>query len=49
MADDADAIARRVPPNGMRAPEDAYLMQFCCQPEEADLILPMNRIERLAG
>ena len=23
------------------SPEDAYLMQFCCQPEEADLILPM--------
>ena len=31
------------------SPEDAYLMQFCCQPEEADLILPMNRIDRLAG
>jgi ribosomal-protein-alanine N-acetyltransferase len=31
------------------SPEDAYLMQFCCDPEEADLILPMNRIERLAG
>jgi hypothetical protein len=25
LADDADPIARRVPPNGMRAPEDAYL------------------------
>ena len=31
------------------SPEDAYLMQFCCQPEEADLILPMNRIDRMAG
>ena len=31
------------------SPEDAYLMQFCCQPDEADLILPMNRIDRLAG
>ena len=29
--------------------EDAYVMQFCCSPEEAELILPMNRIERLAG
>ena len=25
LADDADPIARRVPPNGMRAPEDGYL------------------------
>ena len=30
-------------------PEDAYLMQFCCEPQEADLILPMNRIDRMAG
>lgn len=25
LADDADPLARRVPPNGMRAPEDGYL------------------------
>jgi hypothetical protein len=25
LADDSDGIARRVPPNGMRAPEDGYL------------------------
>ena len=31
------------------SPEDAYLMQYCCQPEEAELILPMNRIDRMAG
>ena len=31
------------------SPEDAYLMQFCCQPEEAEMILPMNRIDRMAG
>ena len=31
------------------SPEDAYLMQFCCEPQEADLILPMNRIDRMAG
>jgi len=31
------------------SPEDAYLMQFCCQPAEADMILPLNRIDRLAG
>ncbi len=31
------------------SPEDAYLMQYCCSPEEAELILPMNRIDRLAG
>ncbi len=31
------------------SPEDAYLMQFCCRPEEAELILPLNRIDRLAG
>lgn len=31
------------------SPEDAYLMQFCCQQEEADLILPLNRMDRLAG
>jgi len=27
----------------------AFLGQFCCQPEEADLILPMNRIDRPRG
>ena len=31
------------------SPEDAYLMQYCCQAEEAELILPMNRIDRMAG
>ena len=31
------------------SPEDAYLMQFCYQPEESAMILPMNRIDRLAG
>ena len=31
------------------SPEDAYLMQYCCQAEEADMILPLNRIDRLAG
>ncbi len=29
-------------------PEDAYLMQFRCQEEVADVI-PFNRIARLAG
>lgn len=31
------------------SPEDAYLMQYCCQSEEVELILPMNRIDRMAG
>jgi [ribosomal protein S18]-alanine N-acetyltransferase len=31
------------------SPEDAYLMQYCCQADEAEMILPMNRIDRLAG
>lgn len=28
--------------------EDAYLMQYCCEPESS-LAVPLNRIERLAG
>jgi ribosomal-protein-alanine N-acetyltransferase len=31
------------------SPEDAYLMQYCCDQGEADSILPLNRIDRLAG
>jgi ribosomal-protein-alanine N-acetyltransferase len=31
------------------SPEDAYLMQFYHHAEEAEMILPMNRIDRLAG
>jgi ribosomal-protein-alanine N-acetyltransferase len=31
------------------SPEDAYLMQFCCQASDTELILPLNRIDRLAG
>jgi ribosomal-protein-alanine N-acetyltransferase len=31
------------------SPEDAYVMQYCYQSNEAALILPMNRIDRLAG
>ena len=31
------------------SPEDAYLMQYFCEPEEAAMILPMNRIDRMAG
>jgi len=31
------------------SPEDAYVMQYCCAPEAADMILPLNRIDRLAG
>lgn len=31
------------------SPEDAYLMQFCCPSEEAEMILPLNRIDRMAG
>ena len=30
------------------SPEDAYLMQYCCH-DDAGMILPMNRIDRLAG
>jgi [ribosomal protein S18]-alanine N-acetyltransferase len=30
-------------------PEDAYLMQYRYEDEQADSILPMNRITRLAG
>jgi ribosomal-protein-alanine N-acetyltransferase len=31
------------------SPEDAYVMQFQCIPEEFDAIVPFNRIDRLAG
>ena len=31
------------------SPEDAYVMQYCHQSEKRRLILPMNRIDRLAG
>ena len=31
------------------SPEDAYVMQYSYQSDEAALILPMNRIDRLAG
>ncbi len=31
------------------SPEDAYLMQYCCPSESTALVLPMNRIDRLAG
>jgi ribosomal-protein-alanine N-acetyltransferase len=31
------------------SPEDAYLMQYAYDPEEADMILPINRIDRMAG
>ena len=31
------------------SPEDAYVMQYCCAPEAADMILPLNRIDRMAG
>ena len=30
-------------------PEDAYVMQFRYQPEPAEIVLPMNRISKLAG
>jgi ribosomal-protein-alanine N-acetyltransferase len=30
-------------------PEDAYVMQYCYHTEEPAMILPMNRIDRLAG
>jgi ribosomal-protein-alanine N-acetyltransferase len=31
------------------SPEDAYVMQYSFQSDEGALILPMNRIDRLAG
>ena len=31
------------------SPEDAYLMQYYCEPEAAPLLLPYNRLDRLAG
>jgi ribosomal-protein-alanine N-acetyltransferase len=31
------------------SPEDAYLMQYSCQAEESEMILPLNRIDRMAG
>jgi ribosomal-protein-alanine N-acetyltransferase len=31
------------------SPEDAYVMQYCYDGEEAQMILPLNRIDRLAG
>jgi ribosomal-protein-alanine N-acetyltransferase len=31
------------------SPEDAYLMQFYCPQEAAPLLLPFNRVDRLAG
>ena len=31
------------------SPEDAYVMQYCYQTEESEMILPLNRIDRLAG
>jgi ribosomal-protein-alanine N-acetyltransferase len=31
------------------SPEDAYLMQYFCEAEEAAMILPFNRIDRMAG
>jgi len=31
------------------SPEDAYVMEYCYRTEEAPMILPMNRIDRLAG
>jgi ribosomal-protein-alanine N-acetyltransferase len=31
------------------SPEDAYVMQYSFQTDEAALILPMNRIDRMAG
>jgi [ribosomal protein S18]-alanine N-acetyltransferase len=31
------------------SPEDAYVMQFSQSPEESEVILPFNRIDRLAG
>jgi ribosomal-protein-alanine N-acetyltransferase len=31
------------------SPEDAYVMQYCYQSEDAALILPLHRIDRMAG
>jgi ribosomal-protein-alanine N-acetyltransferase len=32
------------------SPEDAYVMQYCYKTEEADMVLPLNRVDqRLAG
>jgi ribosomal-protein-alanine N-acetyltransferase len=31
------------------SPEDAYVMQYSYQMDEAEMILPFNRIDRLAG
>ena len=31
------------------SPEDAYVMQYLYQPDESEMILPINRIDRLAG
>ena len=31
------------------SPEDAYVMQFHYEPDEAAAILPLNRIDRMAG
>jgi ribosomal-protein-alanine N-acetyltransferase len=31
------------------SPEDAYVMQFCQEPDESEMILPINRIDRMAG
>jgi ribosomal-protein-alanine N-acetyltransferase len=31
------------------SPEDAYVMQFQCTPDEFDALVPFNRIDRLAG
>jgi [ribosomal protein S18]-alanine N-acetyltransferase len=31
------------------SPEDAYLMQYCHATHENEMILPLNRIDRLAG
>ena len=31
------------------SPEDAYVMEFMHQPDESDMIIPINRIRRLAG
>ena len=31
------------------SPEDAYVMQFICEGEEESMILPFNRLDRMAG
>ena len=31
------------------SPEDAYVMQYSYEPDEAEMIFPINRIDRLAG